>query len=476
MTPRSSGILLHITSLPSAFGIGDLGPDAYRWVDFLVSAKQRWWQVLPIGPVAKGGENSPYRPASAFAGNQLFVSPALLVAEGWLDATDLVAREVPAGFVPGLVDYEDERTLRMQMLERATKRFFERGEHADFDAFCARHAHWLEPFSRFRALEQPAHAPDDVARREKCIQYFFDRQWRALREYANERGVRIFGDVPFYVDERSADVWSKPHLFKMNGDGTPRVVAGVPPDAFSADGQLWGNPVYDWDAHARDGFAWWIARMQRNLEWFDMVRLDHFRAFASHWEVPAGQTTARGGEWVPGPGNALLDALSRHVPLTALVAEDLGTITDDVRALVRAYDLPGMNVLQFAFDGNPGPSMYAPHHHRPHAIVYTGTHDNNTTRGWFENASNHARLSLSRYAGVECMPENVSATFVRMALGSVCATAIIPMQDVLGLDGSARMNLPASPTGNWSWRLEPGLLTPELAQRLADLNVTYGRA
>jgi 4-alpha-glucanotransferase len=474
---RASGILLHVTSLPSLFGIGDLGPDAYRWIDFLAAAGQKWWQVLPISPVAKGGEDSPYRPASAFAGNQLFVSPALLVEEGWLDAIDLVTREVPAGFVPGHVDYVDERTMRMKLLERATNRFFERGGSADFEAFSDRHAWWLEPFARFRAQEQPAHAPDDVARREKCIQFFFDRQWGRLCAYAHKRGVRIFGDMPFYVDERSADAWAQPKLFKMDGNGRARVVSGVPPDTFSATGQLWGNPVYDWDEHARDDFAWWTARIRRNLEWFDMVRLDHFRAFAAHWEVPADHDTALHGTWVPGPGKALLDAVARHAPLDSLVAEDLGTITDDVRELMHAYDLPGMRVLLFGFDGDSGANPYAPHNHTPNDVVYTGTHDNNTVRGWFEDdAGEEARTRLSRYAGVECTSANVSDTLLRMAMMSVCNTAIVPMQDVLGLDSSARMNRPAVPNGNWAWRLEHGVVTPGIAQRLADLAQTYGRA
>lgn len=477
MKPRSSGILLHVTSLPSLFGIGDLGPDAYRWIDFLAAAGQRWWQVLPISPVAKGGANSPYRPASAFAGNQLFVSPALLLEEGWLDAIDLVAREVPAGFVPGEVDYEDERRMRMQLLERAAHRFFERGETAEFAAFCDRHAVWLEPFVRFRALEQPAHAPDIVMRRERCIQFFFDRQWNRLRAYAHERGVRIFGDMPFYVDDKSADVWAHPELFKMTGDGRARVVGGVPPDAFSATGQLWGNPVYEWDEHARDHFAWWTARIRRNLEWFDMVRLDHFRAFAAHWEVPAGHDTALGGAWVPGPGRALLDAVARQVPLDALVAEDLGTITDDVRELMHAYGLPGMKVLLFAFDGDSGISPYALHNHRPNNIVYTGTHDNNTVRGWFDDEAGSAeRAGLSNYTGIECTSGNVNDTLLRMAMMSVCNIAIIPMQDVLGLGGSARMNHPAVVNGNWAWRLGQGAATPAVAARLAELARTYGRA
>jgi len=475
-TGRASGILLHVTSLPSPFGIGDLGPEAYRWIDFLVSARQHWWQVLPVGPVAPGGENSPYRPESAFAGNPLLVSPALLVEDGWLDAAALVALEVPATFLPGHVDYDVEGPTRMMLLERASRRFFERGHDANFDAFCSRHASWLEPFARFRAESAPPGRREDAFRNELCVQFFFEQQWSRLRAYAHERGVRIFGDIPFYVDQHSADVWHQPRLFKLDQDGRPRVVAGVPPDGFSATGQLWGNPVYDWAEHARDGFAWWVARIRRSLEWFDMVRLDHFRAFAAHWEVPTGHDTAMQGAWVPGPGHALLDAVVAACPPGSLVAEDLGTITDDVRELIHAYDLPGMKVLLFAFDSDSASNPYAPHHHRPNAVVYTGTHDNNTARGWFEqDAGIDARARLSRYIGSECTAANVSDALVRMAMMSVCDTAILPVQDVLGLDDTARMNHPALPAGNWAWRLESGALTPALAQRLAGLSETYGR-
>jgi 4-alpha-glucanotransferase len=476
LATRASGILLHVTSLPSPLGIGDLGPDAYRWIDFLARARQRWWQVLPIGPVAAGGANSPYRPASAFAGNPLLISPALLVEDGWLDAEELAGPAISPGLAHGRVDYDAVDRVRTAWLDRACRRFLEHGRHDAFDAFCDRHAFWLVPFARFRAAATSSVAPEDAVRREMCMQFFFEEQWSRLRAYAHERGVRIFGDLPFYVDEHSADVRHQPHLFKLDEDGRPRFLAGVPPDAFSATGQLWGNPVYDWDAHARDGFSWWVARIRRSLEWFDMVRLDHFRAFAAHWEVPAGNATAMNGAWVEGPGRRLLDAVASACPVTSLVAEDLGIITDDVRALMHAYDLPGMKVLLFAFDGDTGCNDHALHHHHPHAIVYTGTHDNNTARGWFEeDADDGVRPRLSRYLGRECAAAEVSDSLVRMAMMSVCNLAILPMQDLLGLDGSARMNRPSSSHGNWEWRLEPGALTPELAQRLTGLMEAYGR-
>lgn len=473
MQARASGILCHVTSLPSPPGLGDLGPAAYRWIDFLSAARQRWWQVLPVGPFT-AGDCSPYRPSSAFAGNPLLVSPELLAADGWLSAADLAGlsqHPFPSNHVDfGLVEH-----TRGALLDRACRRFFEHGDERAFEAFCARHAAWLEPFARVRTRGQPGD-PVELERREMCIQFFFEDQWNRMRAYAHARDVRIFGDVPFYVDEVSADVSAHPELFKLGPDGRPLAVSGVPPDSFSATGQLWGNPVYHWDAHARDGYAWWVARIRRCLEWFDLVRLDHFRAFAAHWEVPAGSETAVNGAWIDGPGKSLMDAIAAASPVSSLVAEDLGTITDDVRALMQAYDLPGMKVLLFAFDGETGRNEHAPHHHVPNAVVYTGTHDNNTSRGWFErDASPRTRAQLSRYLGRECSPSDVSETLVRMAMASVCRLAIFPVQDVLGLDGSARMNRPALANGNWTWRLEPEILTPQVAQYLADMTEAYGR-
>jgi 4-alpha-glucanotransferase len=308
-------------------------------------------------------------------------------------------------------------------------------------------------------------------------QFVFDRQWRALRAYAGARGVSILGDVPFYVAGDSADAWCRPELFKLDEAGRARAVAGVPPDAFSETGQLWGNPVYDWPAHARDDFAWWRARTRRNAEWFDAVRLDHFRGFAAHWEVPVGSRGAAGGRWVDGPGDALVRALVAEAGGTRLVAEDLGLITDDVRALMRAHALPGMKVLLFAFDGGTADNPHAPHHHAPEAVVYTGTHDNNTARGWFEHdAGPAARAQLARHLGRPCGADEVAGELVRMAMTSVCRTAIIPAQDLLGLGEGARMNRPATAAGNWAWRLTPAQMGGDLADALADLTEATGRA
>ncbi|HET6350455.1 MAG TPA: 4-alpha-glucanotransferase [Candidatus Krumholzibacteria bacterium] len=473
LSSRASGLLLPVTSLPSAFGIGDLGPDAHRFVDFLAHARQQWWQVLPIGPFATG-DHSPYRLASAFAANPLLISPALLVEDGLLDAGELVEIDVPQEFSPGRIDYTATVPARLSLLQRACGRFAANGDTRACDDFCERHAGWLEPFARFRARMQPG-AVDHAIRREMCLQFMVDRQWRRLRDYAHARGVHILGDIPFYVDADSADVWSRPELFKLDRRGQPMVVSGVPPDAFSETGQLWGNPVYDWAVHARDGYAWWVERIRRSLDWFDAVRLDHFRGFAAHWEVPAGSRNAMRGEWAPGPGRLLFEAIAAACPMSALIAEDLGSITDDVRLLLDAYHLPGMKVLLFAFDDDAN-NTHVPHRHHTRSVVYTGTHDNNTVRGWFEDdASPAARERLARYVGHVCTPENVSDALVHMAMMSVCNLAILPVQDILGLGAHARINRPATARGNWTWRLEPGRLTPELAHRLAQLTETYGR-
>jgi 4-alpha-glucanotransferase len=494
---RTSGILLHVTSLPSRFGIGDLGPEAHAWVDFLAAARQHYWQVLPLGPTTTGGGNSPYLASSAFAGNPLLVSPELLAEEGLLDTADLDAAQISPG---GRVDYDAVERGRRALLARAYQRFSARGRNDQFDAFCAAHASWLHPFALFRAIAErhpalpwwewaeshrgagrtaPGPLPPDLGeavRREKFIQFEFERQWSRLRAHARERGVHVFGDVPFYVGGDSADTWGRPDLFKLDATGRARFVAGVPPDAFSDTGQLWGNPVYDWQAHAGDGYAWWMARLRRSFEWYDVARLDHFRGLVAHWEVPAGSPTAAGGEWVQGPGRALLTAAADALPGAHLVAEDLGIITPEVRELMRAFGVPGMKVLLFAFDGDSADNSNAPHNHVPDAVVYTGTHDNNTSRGWFETDADAAALaSLARYLGHNMSADDVTSSLVRLAMMSVCRIAIIPMQDILDLDGRARMNRPASPAGNWEWRLEPGQLTPELAKRVAALTETYGR-
>ncbi len=494
MRRRASGILLHVSSLPSEFGIGDLGPQAYRWIDFLVDARQSCWQVLPLNPTAPADHNSPYQALSAFAGNPLFVSPALLLDEDLLTDGDI------AGFPalpPGKADYPRVLREKRRLLDIAYERFSDGG---DFEAFCKDNSSWLDGHAVFAALggrfpgrRWPEWPPplrdkipsavealipelDDAIEREKFIQYLFFKQWSKLKRYANEHGVQIIGDLPFYVGYDSADVWSNPRLFKLTESKERRFLAGVPPDAFSVTGQLWGNPVYDWEEHAKTGFAWWIARLCRNFELFDMVRIDHFRGFAAYWEVPAGRDTAEDGTWVHGPGEAFFRTLLKYRPFPPLIAEDLGIITPDVRELMRECGFPGMKVLLFAFDGDTASNPYSLHNHVPDSVLYTGTHDNNTVGGWYrkEAGPEHMRR-LADYLGA-APSESIHWDMIRLAMMSVSGLLVIPMQDVLGLDESARMNHPSVATGNWEWRMTAGQATTELAARLARLTEIYGRA
>lgn len=491
---RASGVLLHVTSLPSVFGIGDLGPEACRWIDFLTEAGQRWWQVLPLNPTNAAGSDSPYLSASALAGNPLLVSPELLCKDGLLDQGDIASALTPAD---DRVDFAHATSTKLKLLDRAFERF--RGDRPvrAFVRFCETHASWLDDHCLFTALvalegprwaEWPAalrgrevaaitKAREDLADaidRERFRQWVFYDQWQRLKDYANERGVRIIGDVPFYTGYEAVDVWSHQTLFKLDASGQPLFVAGVPPDAFSDTGQLWNNPVFDWDAHEREGFTWWLARFAHNLGWFDRLRIDHFRGFAAHWEVPAGADTAAAGRWTDGPGSDLLDAVFAVHPTKAFVAEDLGVITDDVRELIRRYGLAAMNVLLFAFDTDN--SCYLPHNHERHSVVYTGTHDNNTVHGWFEGEADPTkRQRLERYVGHECDARSVNWDFVRLAMSSVADVSIVPMQDLLGLSGSARMNRPGTNGGNWQWRMRSGQASSEIASRMAALTATYGR-
>lgn len=495
---RASGILLHVSSLPSRYGVGDLGPGAYEWVDFLVDAGQSVWQVLPLNPTTARGHNSPYQAASAFAGNPLFISPDLLRDAGLLAGDDL-DDDTPA-FADETTDYAAAGAEKSRLLDCAWRRFAAGGDRGAFESFCAEHADWLDDYALFVALgerfagrewfEWPVEVRDrepgplaSVAaeldagvEREKFRQFLFFDQWRRLKRYANARGVRVVGDLPYYVGGESADVWSHARGFKLDADRRPAVVAGVPPDAFSATGQLWGNPVYDWPAHAADGYSWWLSRLGRNFELFDVVRIDHFRGFAQYWEVPAGDKTAEGGRWVDGPGGTFFDALHRKWPFAPVVAEDLGYITPDVRELIDRYQLPGMKVLLFAFDGDPATNPYSLHNHVPNTVLFTGTHDNNTVRGWFDTeAGPEEKKRLRAYLGRLPSAPEVHREFVRLAMMSVSRLVIVPMQDVLGLGEEARMNRPSVSEGNWTWRLEPGRATAELAGRLSDMAATYGR-
>jgi len=494
---RSSGILMHITSVPSEFGIGDFGPATYQFVDFLKRAGQNCWQILPLNHTTARTGHSPYNCFSAFAGNPLLVSPVLVYRAGLLRRSEIANRP---SFPADRVDFLKVERYKRELLDQAFRRFQERPRPADYEPFCAQHQAWLEPFASFVAIKRhfkgrlwcdwPATLRDrktkalngmkadlaDVIERERFLQYVFYRQYLDLQRYAHEQGIQVIGDLPIYVAYDSADVWSNPEVFKLRADKKPKFIGGVPPDYFSKTGQLWGNPVYDWDYSERTGFAWWMQRIRHNLLLFDLVRIDHFRGLVAYWEVPAGHKTAAHGKWVKAPSENFFGTLFRQIPFAAIFAEDLGHITPDVRETVAKYEFPCMRVLQFAFSGDPKRNIHMPHNHIPNAIVYTGTHDNSTTRGWFGHEMDGARRRrLFEYLGHKPAAKEISWELIRLAMASIAKLAIIPMQDVLSLGASARMNHPAKSTGNWFWRMRDGRLTARLAARVRDLTETYGR-
>ncbi len=493
--PRASGVLLHPTSLPDSPGIGDLGPAAYRFVDFLAAAGQRYWQVLPLGPTGYG--DSPYQCFSAFAGNPLLVSPDRLAEEELLASEHLA--DIPA-FDPRRVDFGRVIPWKRALL-RASFDHFQRGAapqlRDEFDRFCREEAGWLEDFALFMALKdehggapwwewdrplrmrQPEAIREAVGRLADAMsfyryqQWLFSRQWRALKAYANERGVRIIGDIPIFVAHDSADAWANPHLFHFDEEAHPTVVAGVPPDYFSATGQLWGNPLYRWDVMREDGYAWWIERFRAIFRLVDVARVDHFRGFEAYWEVPAGEDTAVNGRWVKGPGADFFETVLAALGELPIIAEDLGFITPEVTALRDRFDFPGMKVLQFAF-GTDGFDPYLPHNYPRNCVVYTGTHDNDTTVGWFRRSSTPEERDLAlRYLRSD--GSDIAWDMMHLAWTSVADTAVAPMQDLLRLDSDARMNLPGSFGGNWQWRCPPGALTDELTAALRDMTDICGR-
>lgn len=496
MKIRGSGILLHVTSLPSAHGVGDLGPAAYAFADLLSNAAQTYWQVLPLGPTSPAIGNSPYSSFSAFAGNPLLVSLDALAKEGLLTMEDL------QGYAGDTrrVDYGAAEAFKMERLHRAHARWQESGNHdGEYAVFCEMNRSWLDDYAQFMALKERFHgavwvdwperfrdrdqgalaeAAHENAQRisfEKFRQYEFFKQWAALKRHAGRRKVHLIGDMPIYVTFDSADVWVNWRLFKLNGDKRPTHVAGVPPDYFSETGQLWGNPVYNWDAMKRERYRWWVERMEHNLRLYDYIRLDHFRGFAGYWEVPAGEETAVNGEWVDAPGEEFFATLYRHMSSLPIIAEDLGVITPDVRELKLRFGFPGMKILQFGFGWDLPVNKDAPHNYDQHCIVYSGTHDNNTVQGWFAGeAAMEDKERFLRYLGGFDDGE-VHWRFIRLALMSVANTAIFPMQDVLGLGAEARMNTPSISNGNWEWRLLPEEMEPEALERLADMTRFYGR-
>ncbi len=482
MRTRGCGILLHITSLPSAYGIGDLGPSAYRFADLLVENRQGFWQVLPLGPTDPIFGNTPYDSSSAFAGNPLLISPDLLQKDELLSADDL---EGPPNFPKDRVDYPQVMEYKRKLFDRAFAAFRKRegasdriDEACDYRRFCSENGSWLDDFALFSAVKSSLlgipwnvwpeavrdRRPDDLTKMrdqlhdeielQKFLQYIFFKQWNSLREHCNRRGIQIIGDVPIYVNHDSPDVWTRPDIFNLDGNKNPITIAGVPPDYFSKTGQLWGNPIYRWDVLQNERYAWWIRRLEHNLKLFDIIRVDHFRGLVSYWEVKAGQKTAVEGEWVKVPTEDFLNTLFRRFPNLPMIAEDLGLITPDVREVINSFGLPGMRLLLFAFGEGLPDNPYAPHNHVKNCVVYTGTHDNNTARGWFEHeAEPEDRQRLFKYLGRETSAEQVSRDLVRMAMMSVADTAIIPMQDILGLGEEARMNWPGRIEKIYEWRL-----------------------
>ncbi len=493
--PRACGVLLHPTSLPGSPGIGDLGQSAYRFVDFLAAAGQRYWQVLPLGPTGYG--DSPYQCFSAFAGNPLLVSPERLVAEGLLDPQYLAnlpafdAHRVNFGQVipwkrkllsVSFADFQDHATVELR---------------AEFERFCADEAGWLDDFALFmalkdacngapwweweralrirqpQALREAANRLADAMAFQRYQQWLFFRQWQALKSYANIHDVYIIGDIPIFVAHDSVDTWANPHLFHFDQEARPIIVAGVPPDYFSATGQLWGNPIYRWDVMKQDGYAWWIERFRALFRLVDVARVDHFRGFEAYWAVPGGEDTAVNGRWVKGPGANFFQTVLAALGDLPIIAEDLGFITPEVLALRDQFGFPGMKVLQFAFSTD-GSDPYLPHNYTRNCVVYTGTHDNDTTVGWFRRSSTpeerHFALRYLRRDG-----SDIAWDLIHLAWTSVAHTAITPMQDLLRLDSEARMNLPGSFGGNWQWRCPPDVLTDELGAALLDLTDVCGR-
>ena len=490
---RSAGILLHPTSLPGGHGVGDLGAQAYAWVDFLAAAKQGLWQVLPLGPTGYG--DSPYQSFSAFAGNPNLISLDGLMTQGFLSADDL--GDAPPN--DGPVDYGAVIPFKDAALRRAAETFQTVAtpeQQAEFKKFCDAQAYWLDDYALFMALKE-AHGGaawkdwdvdlrtrkkralgkfrdknDETVTRHKLWQWLFYAQWLALKGYANDRNIKIVGDIPIFIAYDSADAWANPELYYLDDKGNPEVVAGVPPDYFSKTGQRWGNPLYRWKKMEKRGFAWWVSRFRSCLDFYDLIRVDHFRGFESYWEIPAENPTAEHGRWVKGPGQALFDTLKKELGDLPIIAEDLGIITPEVEKLRDDNGLPGMKVLQFAFAGG-GSDFYLPHNYSENFVVYTGTHDNDTTQGWYNSAPRGERDFVRRYLARD--DSAVVWELIRLAYSSVARYAVTPLQDVFQLGSGARMNTPGEAGGNWGWRFNEGQLESWIAPALADMTEMYNR-
>ncbi len=494
--PRSGGVLLHPTCVPSRYGIGDLGNDAYQFVDFLVQAQQTLWQILPLGPTGYG--DSPYQSFSAFAGNPLLISPERMVADGLMPASYL--DHVP-DFPSHKVDFGPVIGYKQDLFRQTYDSFVE-GRPAtrkEFELFCDQQADWMDDFAMFMALKEHHQDvyggvwgtwPAPLAKRQqaamkswakrlekevgfhKFLQFVFYRQWLALRSYANERNIRIVGDVPIFVAYDSADVWANPELFFLDEEGAPTVIAGVPPDYFSETGQRWGNPLYRWDVLARDKYDWWAERLRKVFEQVDIVRVDHFRGFDAYWEIPAEEPTAIVGRWVKGPGEHFFEVIQDTMGELPIIAEDLGVITPQVERLRDRFAFPGMKILQFAFGGERN-SNFLPHNYGRNCFVYTGTHDNETTLGWYRNANNDEQDHVRRYVARD--GSEIAWDMIRLAYASVADSAVVPLQDLMNLGNEARMNFPGKTGGWWTWRYTPEMLTGQIADRLRELTILFGR-
>ncbi|MBD2484677.1 4-alpha-glucanotransferase [Planktothrix sp. FACHB-1365] len=495
--PRSSGILLHPTSLPSPFGVGDIGPVAYQFIDFLRNSAQQLWQVLPLGPTGFG--NSPYLSYSAFAGNPLLISLELLKEDELLTDEDLAN---PPKFPSHIVNFDAVKPFKDKLFQKACKAFKENAtsdQEKEFNHFCSRSNYWLDDYAIFMALKEALNGEswnqwdEDIARRKqealhkwgeklaepiyyhKFLQFQFFKQWGKLKLYANEQGIQLFGDLAIYVAHDSADVWSHPEIFSLDGEtGEASLMAGVPPDYFSATGQLWGNPVYNWERLQQEGFHWWIQRVESLLGYLDLIRIDHFRGLESYWGVAQGETTAINGRWIEAPGDAFFSLLNEKLGTLPIIAEDLGIITPEVEELRDKYGFPGMKILHFAFDSGPD-NPYLPYNYNSaNWVVYTGTHDNDTTVGWFNRRTLQEQARVTRYLG--CTSDyGIHWDLIRLAMSCVANQAIFPLQDILGLGSEAKMNMPGEAEGNWAWRFQPGMLTEEIAERLKFFTETYGR-
>jgi len=495
---RGSGILLHITSLPSSYGIGDLGPGAYGFVNFLSEADQIYWQILPLNRTCTAYGNSPYSSFSAFAGNPLLISPELMVEDGILLKSDI--EEHPT-FPGERVNYRAVNKYKDKILGIAYERSKAKltGNY-EFEKFCRENSYWLDDYGLFISIKRQFKGADwskwpeglrdrkegvikewkeklrEMILMEKFIQYIFFKQWYSLKNYCNSKNLQIIGDVPIYVNYDSSDVWANPEVFKLDKEGRPVFVTGVPPDYFSSTGQLWGHPVYDWNFLKETQYSWWVMRIEYNLRLFDIFRLDHFRGFVSYWRIPVTEKRAINGRWEKSPAKDFFNTLFKHFPHLPIIAEDLGVITPDVREIMNLFGFPGMRVLIFAFGEDLPTNPYATHNHIKNCVVYTGTHDNNTIRGWFEKEiCPEDRKRLFEYIGKEVSGKKIHRELIRLAMMSVANMVIIPMQDILGLGEKARMNLPASSRGNWEWRVTQDQLSPTITQGLSETTRIYGR-